>query len=123
MNTITITYTIIGIAFLLISIATVFGWVKVYRSAVHKAVSELQLKASEIQANINEALQSEITLMKDKITELERENIQLKQQLGFVRKALSKKGLAITIDGELVNVSIDQSAVVHATARIEEASR
>ncbi len=107
----------LNILYLVITLGVVIGGLVAFRISVHRTNSELHKTAGEIQERVITALQGEIDSLKDRIDELEKENIKLRQTLGLIKKALSKRGLTITIEGDLVSISDAQGSSVH-TQRI-----
>ncbi len=97
-------YTIIGIFFVAISAATLIGGIIAYKVAYKRGIKEIEQKATEIQERVINALQSEISSLQDRITGLEKENWKLSQTLGLIKAALRKRGLSVSIDGDLVTI-------------------
>jgi cell division protein FtsB len=60
--------------------------------------------ANEVQERVINALESEINALKDRLSELEKENARLTQVIATIRAALRRRGLFVSIDGELVNI-------------------
>ena len=71
------------------------------------------------QDNTIRALQGEINVLKDRISEVERENHRHTQTIELIKKALGQRGLIVTIDGDLVTI-IDSKAGSTSSARIQE---
>ncbi|WP_376795824.1 hypothetical protein [Thermogemmatispora sp.] len=60
--------------------------------------------ADEVKARVISVMQHEIDTLKDRLETLEKENLRLSQIIGTIRLALQKRGLQITIEGELVSI-------------------
>jgi len=60
--------------------------------------------ANEVQERVIHALESEINALKDRLSELEKENVRLTQLIATIRMAMKKRGLFVTVDGELVSI-------------------
>jgi YD repeat-containing protein len=60
--------------------------------------------ANEVQERVINALESEINALKDRLGELEKENARLTQVIATIRMAMRRRGLLVTIDGELVSI-------------------
>ncbi len=60
--------------------------------------------ANEVQERVINALESEINALKDRLGELEKENARLTQVIATIRLAMRRRGLLVTIDGELVSI-------------------
>jgi cell division protein FtsB len=86
---------------LLITLCFVIGTIVAYKNGLAKATEEIQTR-------VIAALQSEIQSLKDRLETLEKENTRLNHVLTTIRMALKRRGLVITIDGELVSIH-DQS--------------
>lgn len=68
-------------------------------------------KASgEAQDRVISALQTEMALMKDRIADLEKRNIELNHVQETIVSALDQEGYKITIDGDMVTVVDRQGA-------------
>ena len=70
------------------------------------------------QDNTIRALQGEINVLKDRISEVEKENHRHTQTIGLIKSALSQRGMIITIDGDLVTISDTKGS--SQSARIQE---
>jgi cell division protein FtsB len=71
--------------------------------------------ANEVQERVINALQSEIDSLKDRLADLEKENTRLNQIIATIRAALRRRGLYITIDGELVSIRDRDGRLTHST--------
>lgn len=101
---------ILNLIYLTIAIAIIIGSIFAFRFSVSKT-------ASEIQERVINALNSEIKSLTDRISAVEQENGRLKQTLGLIKSALKKRGLAVSIDGDLITISDAQGNATH-TGRI-----
>ena len=68
-------------------------------------------KEAESQSNTIKALETELGLLKDRILHVEQENNRLTQTIGIIRSALSKRGMIITIEGDLVTISDSRGSI------------
>ena len=109
--------TLLDILYLVITIGVIIGGLVAFRISVHRTNMEMQKTAGEIQDRVITALQGEIDSLKDRISELEKENSRLKRDFGLVRAALKRRGLTISIDGDLVSISDEHGGSIH-TQRI-----
>jgi hypothetical protein len=73
--------------------------------------------ANEVQERVIRLLQSEIGALQDRIVALEKENTRLSHVITTIRSSLKRRGLLITIDGELVSIR-DRAGRVTQTTRI-----
>jgi cell division protein FtsB len=89
---------------------TSLGGVLAFRYSIAKT-------SSEIQERVINALKGEIDTLKDKIAGLEKENMKLQQTLGLIKSALRKRGLTVSIEGDLVTIGDTSGHITH-TARI-----
>ncbi|HEX7735226.1 MAG TPA: hypothetical protein VF458_10185 [Ktedonobacteraceae bacterium] len=60
--------------------------------------------ANEVQERVIHALESEINALKNRLSELEKENERLTRIIVTIRMALRKRGLFVTVDGELISI-------------------
>ncbi len=70
---------------------------------------------TNIQQQTITALQMQINSLKDKIGELEKENILQRDTMDKITSALKQKGLIVTIDGDMVVISSKGGAEISAT--------
>lgn len=71
--------------------------------------------ANEVQERVIHLLQSEIGALHDRISALEKENTRLSQVITTIRASLKRRGLHITIDGELVSIHDRAGRLTQAT--------
>jgi cell division protein FtsB len=62
-------------------------------------------QAGAIQGQVIEALKAELEAVQHRIEALEKENARLTQTIGLIKSALSRRGMIVTIDGNLVTIS------------------
>jgi hypothetical protein len=74
--------------------------------------------SSEIQERVISALQSEIQTLRDRIAAIEKENTRLLQIVGIIKAALKKRGIVVTIDGDLVSIHDEKSGDTTQATRI-----
>ena len=60
--------------------------------------------ANEVQERVINALESEINALKDRLGELEKENARLTQVIATIRTAMRRRGLFVSVDGELISI-------------------
>ncbi len=84
---------ILNIVYISIMLTTVVGSIVAFKVGIART-------ATEVQERVINALNSEIKSLTDRIVEVEKENISLKQTMGLIKSALRKRGLSITIDGD-----------------------
>lgn len=114
MTTIMNLSTWLNIAYLLILTAITIASIVSFRVSMDKTRREIERNTMEVMERANNALMAEINTLKDKISDLERENIALKQTLGLIKSALRKRGLVISIDGDLVTIaSVSGDGITH----------
>ncbi len=87
---------VLNSVYLSIMLTTVVGGIIVFRVGIART-------ATEVQERVINALKSEIDSLKDRISELERENGQLSSKLNTMNRALRRRNMYITIDGELIS--------------------
>lgn len=76
-----------------------------------------QQGTSTFQAQAIDALKAELDTLQRRLEVLERENTRLHQTLSLIKDALRKRGLSISIDGDLVTIG---DASFSQSARIQE---
>jgi hypothetical protein len=90
-------YNIISIVNMLLVIFGIIGCFFAFRNG--KANT-----ANEIQERVINALQAEVDMLKDKQDEIIAENARLDNTLKTIIAALKSRNLAVTIDGDMVNI-------------------
>ena len=78
--------------------------------------------ANEVQERVINALESEINALKDRLSELEKENARLTQVIATIRTAMRRRGLLVTVEGELVSIR-DKSGRFSQDTRIKGKNR
>ena len=71
--------------------------------------------ANEVQERVINALESEINALKDRLGELEKENARLTHVIATIRTALRRRGLFVSVDGELVSIRDRMGKLTQAT--------
>lgn len=79
-----------------------FGAVVV--GGVYMARGKAGKQASEAQQSAITALQAELTILRQRVTDTEKENIKLQQTIDTICSALKMRGLIITVQGEMINI-------------------
>jgi hypothetical protein len=77
--------------------------------------------ANEVQERVIHALESEINALKDRLSELEKENAHLTRLIATLRLAMKRRGLFVTIDGDLVSIRDRAGKYTQATHIQDEA--
>lgn len=117
--------TILNLLYPVIFLCITIGGVVSYRKSQHKTMQEIARNATEVQDHVINAQKAELETLKDRLDTLEKKNIRLEQTLGIIKAAFRKKGIIITIDGDIVSISDQQgnshSAEITGQMRIEEA--
>ena len=94
-------YNFLSILNLVLAIGTVIGGVMAYRHGFTRT-------ANEVQERVIHALTSELSALTARIESMEKENIRLHQIIATICAALKRRGIAVTIEGDMVNIH-DQS--------------
>lgn len=97
---------------IVITIVTLFlyGWHtnRSIKSKVAGAKKESEEKAEDIAKNAHkdaiEAMQTHLNILRERVSEAERENVRMHQTVETIYAALKTKGIYITIDGDAVHV-------------------
>jgi hypothetical protein len=77
--------------------ASIVGGFYVVRSNVTKSASEAQQSAIT-------AMQSELSTLRNRVTDTERDNVRCQQIVQTISAALRARGVVISIQGEMVNI-------------------
>jgi hypothetical protein len=91
-------YNIISIVSMLLTIAGILGGILAFKNGFART-------ANEVQDRVINALQQEISVLHMRLADLEAENRRLDQVLITLCEALKKRGIVVTIDGNLVTVT------------------
>ncbi len=89
----------------LLLIALSIGTFLAFRNGVAKTSIEAQKRAID-------ALQIELTILKDRVERLEKENAKLLQRGNTIRTALAKRGIQIVIEDDLITITDDKGGMV-----------
>jgi len=73
--------------------------------------------ANEVQERVIHALESEISALKDRLDELEKENARLTHVIATIRVAMRRRGFLVSVAGELVSIR-DRAGKLTQTTRI-----
>ena len=90
-------YTTLSIISLLLTIGGLFGGFFAFRNGMART-------ANEVQERVIHALESEITTLRQRLDDMNEENIRLKLVIETICAALKSRGLAVTIDGAMVSI-------------------
>lgn len=60
--------------------------------------------ANQAQGSALSAMQSEMTILRERIEDAEKENSRLEQIIDTICSALKRRGLIITVQGEMINI-------------------
>ena len=82
---------------LILTIATIIGGIIVYRSSLART-------ANEVQERVIHALESELTSMRGKLDAMKAENTRLSLVIDIICAALRNRGIAVSIDGDMVSI-------------------
>src|SRR5947209_1173199 len=104
-------YNFLSILNLVLLIATTLGGILAFRHGFTRT-------ANEVQERVIAALNSELATLASRIESMEKENIRLHQIIATICAALKTRGIAVTIEGDLVNI-VDESGTTQ-TERIHE---
>jgi len=66
-----------------------------------------QQQAGTIQSQVIDALKAELETLQRRVDTLEKENTRLTQIMLLIKTALRQRGIAVTIDGDIVTISDD----------------
>jgi uncharacterized protein (UPF0335 family) len=94
-------YNFLSIVNLVLVIATVGGGILAYRHGFTRT-------ANEVQERVIHALNSELEALTARIESMEKENVRLHQIISTICAALKGRGIAVTIEGDMVNIRDQQ---------------
>lgn len=94
----------------IITLLIIVGGYIAIRSGKHRA-------AGDIQGQVIDALKAELEALQRRVDSLEKENTRLTQIMSLIKQALRRRGLTISIDGDLVTISDNGTSQ---SARIQE---
>lgn len=77
-------------------------------------------KTGEIQGQVIEALKAELETLQRRVDLLEKENTHLNHLLSLIKLAFRKRGLAISIDGDLVTINDEKGCCSQYGRTLEE---
>jgi|SRR2546423_235516 hypothetical protein len=89
--------TLSTVAGLVSFVVVAIGGVYLVRSGVSKSATEAQQSAIS-------ALQAELTTLRSRVTDAEKDRVKLEHTIETICAALLMKGMVITIQGEMVNI-------------------
>jgi len=95
---------VLNIIYLALLLTILVAGIFAFKHTMERIKRDLAKEATELQERAMNAMRAEIETMKDKIIEVEKENLLLRQTMGLIKSALRKRGLSITIDGDLVTI-------------------
>jgi hypothetical protein len=91
-------YTAFSVVSLILTICGIVGGYVAFKYGIART-------ASDVQEHVINALRNEIDVMRDRIEDLENENIRLDQIILTICEALKERGLIVHIEGSIVTVS------------------
>src|SRR5690348_9933255 len=94
-------YDFLSLLNLVLIIATTLGGIVAFRHGFTRT-------ANEVQERVISTLNSELQALTHRIESMEKENIRLHQTIATICAALKRRGIAVTIQGDMVNIR-DQS--------------
>lgn len=105
------------------SFAGLFSMLVVFFAAffASKAMSKSKIneEASNAQQRLMGTMKDEIASLRRKVDDTAKDNTRLKQTIDTIIVALKKRGLFVTIDGDMVNIA-DGNGKASTTVRIQE---
>ena len=99
---------------ILLTICGILGGIVAFRSGISRT-------ANEVQERVINALESELAQLRQRLDDLKEENTRLKHTIETICAALKSRGLAVTIEGDMV--SIHDGSGSSTTTRIQESEQ
>jgi hypothetical protein len=90
-------YTTLSVISLLLTIGGLLGGFFAFRNGMVRT-------ANEVQERVINALESEINNLRQRLDDMKDENIRLRLIIETICAALKSRGLAVTIDGDMVSI-------------------
>jgi cell division protein FtsB len=86
---------------LALTLCTILGGVLAWRSGFNST-------ANAVQERVINALESEITALRQRLEDVARENTRLNQRIETICLALKKRGLEVVIEGDIITIIDNQ---------------
>jgi len=90
-------YTILSVISIILTIGGLLGGFFAFRNGMAKT-------ANEVQERVINALESEINNLRQRLDDMKDENVRLRLIIDTICAALKSRGLAVTIDGDMVSI-------------------
>src|SRR6266852_1584770 len=90
-------YTALSVISLLLTIGGLLGGLRTIKNNMTRT-------ANEVQERVINALESEITSLRLRLDDMKDENVRLRLIIETICAALKSRGLAVTIDGDMVSI-------------------
>ena len=91
-------YSLASIGNILIGLLILIGGYMAFRSGKHQQTGNFQAQAID-------ALKAELEAVQRRIEIIERENTRLHVTINLIKSALAKRGMRVTIDGDMVEIT------------------
>lgn len=101
--------TVLSIFNVVMGLGIILGGIVGYRHGFRKTARDLEEQAQVIQDRVINALKSEIEMLQNRISTLEKENTRLLALVRLISSALKRRGLSVSIDGDLVSIEDDRT--------------
>lgn len=95
---------VVDIVQLISALAGVLGFGMAAFVAYFVVKNGVMKSTSEAQSSTIDAMRDEIQLLRERVEDAEKENIRLEQTIQTICVALKKRGLVISIQGEMINI-------------------
>src|SRR5260370_22717311 len=108
-------YTTLSVISLLLTIGGLIGGFYAFRSGMART-------ANEVQERVINALESEITNLRQRLDDMKDENVRLRLIIETICAALKSRGLAVTIDGDMGSIpdaQVSTTTITHIQEREE----
>jgi F0F1-type ATP synthase membrane subunit a len=103
-------YNVISIISIMLTICTILGGIWAFHNGAART-------ATEVQERVINALETELTAMREKMESITKENMRLSHTIATICAALKSRGIVISIDGDMVSIKDDKGST---TTRIQE---
>ena len=98
---------------ILLTVCGILGGIVAFRNGFART-------ANEIQERVINALESELAQLRQRLDDLKEENTRLKLTIDTICAALKSRGLAVTVEGDMVSI---RDSAGSTTTRIQESEQ
>lgn len=98
------TYVLFSLIYIILTVASMLGGIHVFKKEVIKATAEIQRFTTETQNHAINAMEQEISIIRNRMNDMERDNKKLDQIILTICEAMKRRGLDITIERSTISI-------------------